>query len=440
MGLPKDQKDWMDKQSGWFQELSEHMKSLLTVQKEIKEILETMEAKQMPVDYNVDLRKNVSEIKEKMTNDTQIQSLTANVSEIQKHVSTYIQQVVEEKNKNLVVAEGYKFRKKFAKDWFKCLNTRKIAYYNKIRYEGLIQIYSSFLNRETPFIPRKFLEKPVPDESEEQKRMKFELAKDKMLIEIARMKDQIVKQDSIISEQGRMVGEISNRSDEVTTRQCLKEIWYKETQREEEKSNNIWSRKKTWFEKLPEQGENSNNDLPDSAANPQQNGKREYQRGKFYRKRRTNVNFDNERNAPRRDYSNAVKYGFPKPRSHQNHQNGPGRRPILTRTVPNERFFYQRRRQQDYQQEQHRQTNTTNTNGGQNNRPHYAKNRGNNRPHYANNGGNNRPHYADNGGNNRPHYVNDGGNNGRNNSEEGHQGNPFLWQRQKQRFRKKFRK
>ena len=113
MGLPKDQKEWMETQTRYLQELSESMKSMVALQKDIKAILTTMEAKQMPHDYCINLRSNVEEIKTK--------------------VSTYIQQYVDDKNKNIVVSEGYKYRKKIAKEWFRCLNARKIAYYNRIR-------------------------------------------------------------------------------------------------------------------------------------------------------------------------------------------------------------------------------------------------------------------------------------------------------------------
>ena len=54
----------------------------------------------------------------------------------------------------------------------KIINSRKLNYYNKIRCDGIAFIYRNFLEKEPPFIPRKFREAETNNMLEQQNRKK----------------------------------------------------------------------------------------------------------------------------------------------------------------------------------------------------------------------------------------------------------------------------
>ena len=233
MGGKETNKDLLEAQIEWLRKLSSQMDTLLSVQKDIKAILTTTETKQMPPEY--------------------CKSLESNIREIRNEVKSYTEHYVAEKNKSTLTQASFQFKKTIAKEWSKYLNTRKIAYYNKKRAEGIASIYSSFLEKDPPFIPRKFREKSHPGQSEDQTSLKLDLSKRKVSIEIKRLQEQAVKQDSILTETERAVESLIKKTDDVNIQQTLKEHWIKSVKQEEEKSLVIWEKRKEWFEKLPEE-------------------------------------------------------------------------------------------------------------------------------------------------------------------------------------------
>ena len=175
------------------QKLSQQMDTLIKVQTQIRDILTNSNELMPPADYNISMVKGIKNL------DTK--------------VSSYIEKMINEKNRSVTLEKSYAYRKSVAKEWYKCLNTRKMAFYNKMRCEGIAEIYSSFLERDPIFIPHKFQEKAVPGESEEQKRLKLELSKCKMTVEIERLKEQAVKHDSIISENDRIAQDLIHKAE-----------------------------------------------------------------------------------------------------------------------------------------------------------------------------------------------------------------------------------
>lgn len=289
------QKEILEAQVEWSRKLSEQMDTLIALQRDIKGILAQSMEKQMPPEY--------------------CKSLESNVRRMKDEVCTYIEKYAEEKNKSILLNETYKYKKTISKDWSRCLNARKIAYYNKIRSTGLAEIYTSFLEREPAFIPRKLREKTIPGQSEEQTKLKMELSKKKLGIEISRLQEQVVKQESIITEKERLLETFIMKNTNVHIQQTLKELWLKATMAEEHKSNNIWSNHKKWFEKLPDMPEEPNQATDPTARPPFRQGafKQSKFKGRNWPQSKPTYNDRREKNnggfqGPMR-YSDAVKFG-----------------------------------------------------------------------------------------------------------------------------------
>lgn len=313
MGGKETNKDLLEAQIEWLKKLSHQMDALLSIQKDVKAILTTTEAKQMPPEY--------------------CQSLESNVKQLTKEVKTYIENYVEEKNKTTLTDASFKFKKTISREWARLLNTRKIAYYNKIRSEGIASVYASFLQKDPVFIPQKFREKEFPGQSEDQTSLKLDLCKRKMDIEIQRLQEQSVKQDSILTETQRSIEILIKKNQDVKIQQTLKEHWLQATKREEEKSQSIWEKRKEWFEKLPEA----------NAENVQQPENNQQGRLPYTRRPRGGPHFQGQRGynrqnnnttrmsyadvARRNNYQNFQGQQYNKPRDHQlnRHRNYTGR-------------------------------------------------------------------------------------------------------------------
>ena len=143
----------------------------------------------------------------------------------------------------------------------------KIAFYNKVRAEGITRIYSSFMTGEDIYIPKTFREKDVSGESEEHKQRKKELSLMKMNIEVERLKEQVTKYEKVLLSTAQKIEQIINTNEDKAVQEKLLDIWLKEISREEETSNAIWQKKKEWFENLP----NSTEITQSLQTNPQTN-------------------------------------------------------------------------------------------------------------------------------------------------------------------------
>ena len=133
----------------------------------------------------------------------------------------------------------------------KICHSRKLAYYNQIRSEGIAKIYKSFIEQDPPFIPRKFREGQIPGQSHEQRVRKEKLENFKMTLEIERLEEECSKQQEILDEAERKIEQIIGQHDDPSERQKFKEMWINIIKREEEKSNTIWIKRRQFFENLP---------------------------------------------------------------------------------------------------------------------------------------------------------------------------------------------
>ncbi len=82
-----------------------------------------------------------------------------------------------------------------------------------------------------------------------------------------------MKQESILDETERRINDLASRGQSPEIRQKLKEIWFEEIHREEEKSQEIWQKRKQFFEGMQEREESQKNPADVNPPNERKGGK-----------------------------------------------------------------------------------------------------------------------------------------------------------------------
>ena len=131
------------------------------------------------------------------------------------------------------------------------VQSRKFAYYNQLRSAGIASIYKSFLDKDSPFIPHKFREGRIPGESEARRERMKKLEIMKVKIEVEGLEEECSKHQAIMDEAEKQVENIIGKFDDPAYRQQLKEQWITDIKREEEKSEQVWQKKESFFKELP---------------------------------------------------------------------------------------------------------------------------------------------------------------------------------------------
>lgn len=135
-----------------------------------------------------------------------------------------------------------------SEEWQKQLNIRKHAFYHHIRSAGISAIYDNILKQTDPVIPLKFREKPIPGQSENHTKRQKKLEIAKVKTEIERLDEQTEKQLHIMDEAETQIKTLINRHESPEVRQNLIQNWLSDIKKEEDLSNSIWEKKKTFFQ------------------------------------------------------------------------------------------------------------------------------------------------------------------------------------------------
>ena len=209
-----------------------------------KDTIDNQESEQSAVDW---LRKIYEKMEEIQTEQSKFNKYVENnfntlFSEIEKikskQCNTLICDINKESSEVKLDIEGY-------------VHERKHAYYKQIQSKGISTIYKSFIERDIPFIPKKFREGHIPGESAAQTERIRKLEKTKVSLECERLDEEAEKNEQKIKKIEQEVAEKIQSYKSPEYRQELKKKWISTTSREETKSEEIWETKKTFFEKLP---------------------------------------------------------------------------------------------------------------------------------------------------------------------------------------------
>lgn len=241
------------------------------------------------------------------TRDTVLNSLGRITSQVDELNSQMIDlpnvTLLNDTNAIWIKNEAFRIRRSMNKIWRNKLNQRKQAFWNMLKKENTSVIYVDWFSRENAIIPKKFQSKTFANEPEELKKIKEALSLEKMKAQAKLHHAVAVRNKAKFEEKDReMLNEIEKISS-VHVRQQLQELWRNDCKKQEEKSQNLWEVKKSWFEKFEGNGENIANS-EDAAPTPptnqdQRRGKRRNarqppnRRRNNSRPRKNNQNFNN---------------------------------------------------------------------------------------------------------------------------------------------------
>ena len=146
--------------------------------------------------------------------------------------------------------------------------------------------------------------------SESQINRKNKLEVTKLELEVERLEEEVVKNESIITNSECEIKKLIGKYDDPIERQKLIEKWTLETKAEENKSDEIWTKKKEFFEK--DEKFEFNQRLPPNKHTKQFHNNHE-KTNRFPRNYHTNNNHDNFHTS-RNKYNNCLLYTSPSPR------------------------------------------------------------------------------------------------------------------------------
>lgn len=137
--------------------------------------------------------------------------------------------------------------------WERDLNTRKFNYWNYLKHRNEANTYKEWLMADPPFIPRKFREKPITGEPQEQLEIRRELAVQKMRAEIRILECKATQNEDKYRKIDDTIVEKIHKIKPTVIGEKLSEMWQTECKTEEEKSKAIWLKKEEWLKELPRQ-------------------------------------------------------------------------------------------------------------------------------------------------------------------------------------------
>ncbi len=227
-----------------------------------------------------DIKKEIVELNKKLGNATnipaiheQLNDFGENITSLTDCVKPYMQHIQEERQQKEKDAKIKEYRKKIKKIWSDTLNKRKLAYFNMLISRGTAEQYASFLIRDVPFLPKKFRPNKVNGESEEESKLKMDLAKNKVETEIGILRLKARKhEDKMQSLDSKLLEEIAKCEDS-SIRDALKDLWAIDISKQEEISMEKWKKKEAWLISLPEKEEEIPQDEDTSKKNKNHNKK-----------------------------------------------------------------------------------------------------------------------------------------------------------------------
>ena len=184
-------------------------------------------------------------------------------------IKSFVDFMLEDRQRNFITSEAYRYRKSVKKAWTSIKNMRKSAYFNSRRCSEIAVIYEKFLGQDNIFIPKKFRQQPIAGESDTQRQRRINVAITKMEAEVDNLKETACKNESIMSKCEEDIKALISKQSSDDVRQKLTELWLEEIRTEENTSNVIWEKKKRWFEDMERQ-ETEESRAP-SVSNNQQN-------------------------------------------------------------------------------------------------------------------------------------------------------------------------
>lgn len=213
-------------------------------------------------------------------------------------------------------------RRRMSRTWSNQLKKRSQHFWQSINNDNTAVIYETWLNRDDKIIPKKFLLKSIPSESNEEKSIRQNSVLEKFQTEINLMKIRANRHSTNYLNVDEEIIQLidSSYNDEIGNK--LKELWTKEAKTEEQKSSKRWATKQTWLENYEKEFKN-----PDFIKTRRQETQRQpfdsrNSHTKQIQQQRVNkTTFDSRNSLAKRQQQQRVNKMTTAPRNHQNVHN-----------------------------------------------------------------------------------------------------------------------
>ena len=133
------------------------------------------------------------------------------------------------------------------KNWRKNRNERKNAFETFTRCGTLADLYTQWVEQDTPYIPRKFRHKKINGEEENETELRQQLSIEKVKTEIKILQQRKTKFEKKFSDLDQTMLETIDENASGSVAEKLRDIWMKDCNGDIEKVNDTWQKKKEWF-------------------------------------------------------------------------------------------------------------------------------------------------------------------------------------------------
>lgn len=198
--------------------------------------------------------------KEYEQQETSTQAFQSSMTKIQQDVN----KVIVENKKRSARQNVLTNRRKIESTWQRQLNKRSQLYWQCMNAENTAVIYETWANDDKKIIPRKFLMKDLPNESQEESDIRRSATLRKLNDEINLLKIRAErhkqKYENVDAEMNASLKSQFNEDDLAD----IKGLWREETAIQESKSSQRWMSKQQWLEKYAEEFNNAKFTKPKS--------------------------------------------------------------------------------------------------------------------------------------------------------------------------------
>ena len=147
----------MNAQVLWLKKISTQLDEMTGLQKSTVEVLDKL------LSVGENNKESLQNIHQRQLSSEENRIFHHNVSNISDSFSQLFDTYIQDKIDNKTMDEAYRLRKANIVQWKRQLNEREIAFYNKVRAEGIIGIYSTFMTGEDIYIPKKSARKMLAE-------------------------------------------------------------------------------------------------------------------------------------------------------------------------------------------------------------------------------------------------------------------------------------
>lgn len=192
--------------------------------------------------------------------------IVSNFSQLANIISTIPHQLIENHNVDIDLPEdafhphpsstaqnANRIKKLIGRIWKQTLNQRKQNFWNGFKFARISDIYADWLSRDAPILPRKFRPVHIPGEHMEDSEIRKENAIQNVRSEIRILRNKSQRANDLYRKADSEMMRILRDKCDGEVLEKLEKMWQEACLKEEEISQGIWMKKKTWYDNYPDQ-------------------------------------------------------------------------------------------------------------------------------------------------------------------------------------------